>query len=155
MPAAASRKRPKKTAVAVGDYVLCGGTRASYPGEWCLGSVLWVGTRDALLERSTLNGQTWRQTVVIPEIRAIGTIEELGKIKEQARKACAELTREIRKAESALGRARDNLFAKLDELAEGGLKIIPLDFEAIEAAHRRDQGAVEQADIEAEGGAAP
>jgi len=145
----AKNTKLKTPNVAAGDFVLCGGTRASYPGEWYLGQVLWAGKGDALLERATQNGRTWREVIAVVEIRAVGTIEQLVTVQDEARKACAELTRAIHECTSELGRARDALFAKLDALAEGGLKVVPPDFEAIEDHGVALQATVEQADVEA------
>jgi hypothetical protein len=153
MPKTASRPRKpaSKPPAAIGDFVLLGGTRASYPADWYLGEVLWIGNGDVLVRRDTQNGQSWRQLYSSSEIRAAGTIDDLVAIRRQASESVQDFQSKIYACESALAAARDALFRKLDELAAGGLKIIPPDFAAIDADHQRDQAASEQYDIENEG----
>jgi hypothetical protein len=144
------RRKPAPPAIAVGDHVLCGGCQASYPNNWYLGYVLWVDGGDALIERSTMQGQTWREVIHLTEVRAVGTVPELVTIERQARDAVAALMPAIRDAEHALGQARTTLFAKLEELAKGGLKVIPLDTAAIDAESHRVRAAVDQEWTESE-----
>lgn len=144
----AKQSKPKAPLIVIGDFVLLGGTRASYPGGWYLGRVLWVGADDLLVEHSTQNGKTWRQVQHISSVRAIGTIAELNSIQDAARKAVHEFRQQVTDCEQALGAARAALFAKIDVLAEGGLKVLPPDFDAIEANHIQIRQAVEEYDNE-------
>ena len=143
-----TKRKPAKVQVAVGDHVLIGGTRASYPGDWYVGTVLWVGKGDALVERYTLNGETWRQLISLLEIRAKG--DALSTVQRAAAEAVREKQEAVREAEQALNRARSALFAKLDELAEGGLQVIPPDFDAIDARDTADRKVWERAEAEHE-----
>lgn len=144
-----NRKSAPQIDIKPGDWVLLGGTRASYPCNWYLGEVLCMHRGDLFIQRSNQNGETWRETTHISEVRANGTIDEIVSIKETARKAVHVLSQAAGECESALGRARDAVWQKLDELALGGLSVVPPDFEAIEAEGARVRATVEQADIEA------
>lgn len=132
--------------VEVNDWVLLGSTRASYPGEWCVGRVLWVGDNDLLVERSNQHGETWRDHKFMSDIRAVGDLGDLFTIKEQARIGVKALREAVAEAEQALGAARNALFAKLEELAAGGLKVVPPDFNAIHVDEANYRGFVEQAE---------
>ncbi|MEX2126939.1 MAG: hypothetical protein WD871_01680 [Xanthobacteraceae bacterium] len=150
--------RPRKTATSTatpkrrlpelktGDFVLMGGTRASYPSGWFLGKVLWSDRRDVLIERDqSCGGRVWREVYSILEVRAVGTIEQLVKVQNEAFKATLDLVREVHAAEYVLGRARDAVHAKVDELAERQPLIFPADFAAIDGANaqaREAAGAV-------------
>jgi hypothetical protein len=144
------KRKPAKQqpSVKVGDHVLLGGTRASYPGHWYLGMVLWAGNGDLLVERYTLNGERWRQQQSIHDVRAVGPLSELVAIQNAASKEVAELVSTIGECESALGRARDALWARLEEMAEGGLKVIPPDFDAIEADQQARRALMERHETE-------
>jgi hypothetical protein len=138
----------KTVAITVGDFVLCGGTSASYPGQWYLGEVLWVGDNDALIERSTMQGETWREVIHHSVIRAFGTISDLGLIQETARKEVFDLQKKVIETEAALGAARDALWGHLKELVSGGLSVIPPDFSEIKNDIERTQQAIETFEIE-------
>lgn len=135
-----ANKSTQRVVINGGDYVLLGGTQASYPGHWYLGRVLWVGDTDILIKRSTVNGETWREVHFISEIRAVGSVSDLVSIQETAREECSTLQKIVREAETALGEARTNLFAKLERLAAGGLAVIPPDFSKIEEDRLKVQG---------------
>jgi hypothetical protein len=131
-----------------GDFVLLGGTRASYPSNWYLATVMWIGKTGVAIERSNQNGERWLQTCHRSEIRAIGTIADLCTIQRQASDAVRALVKEVHERESALGSARDAVFAKVDELAKGGLKVIPPNFEEIEADNQAVRDVIERHDNE-------
>lgn len=130
-----------------GESVLVGSTRASYPLHWYYGRVLWKDARHVLIERSSMNGETWREVVRIEEIRAVGDRATLEPLRLRAFELTRELNKAVTDAESALGRARDALFAKLSELQSDGL--LPPDFAAITAAEKRDRDAFDASDDEA------
>lgn len=132
----------------VGTYVLLGGSFASMPSTWFFGRILWSGSGEILVERSTMNGQTWRQTAYSSEVRAHGSIADLVVIQRQASEATRELQRGVLEAESALGRARAALHTHLEKLASGDLKIIPADFEKIAADHAETRDAIIQSEAE-------
>jgi len=111
----------------IGDHALLGGSYASWPGHWYLGTILWVGKEEVLVRRATMNGQVYVELDSIYAIRAVGNIDELNQIQETARKAVRELVRAADEAESELGRRRDAVQAKLQELEKGGLKIASFD----------------------------
>lgn len=124
------KRKSSKTAgllfeMKVGDHILAGGSSASLPGDWYLGLVLWTNGIDVLMERSTLNGQRFRQCESVTCIRAVGTIAELATLQETCRKEVAALAARVREATSELGAARGALWTRVAELAEGGLKVIP------------------------------
>jgi hypothetical protein len=144
-------KASKRPAIKVGDYALLGGTRASYPGYWYHASVLWVGTEDMLVQRSTQNGETWRETASFVEVRAFGSMADLVQIERTAREECRSLQKVVTEAESALAVARKALFDKLEELAAGGLAVIAPDFTAIEDERQHGQALREQAELELPG----
>lgn len=146
-----ARKAKKAAApkIGTGDYVLCGGSPASYPSGWYLGEVLWAGPGDLLIERSTLNGQTWRETVAVSHIRAVGTIDELVTARCWASEAVRDLTGAINEAEQALEKARAALWARLDEMAALGVSVIPPDFDRINREGEEIRTVVGQADDEA------
>jgi len=134
-----------------GDLVLCGSTKASLPSDWFFGQVIWVGSDDVLIQRATHNGQTWREVIHTTAIRAFGTTEELVSIQSAARAAVKDLAQQIREAEVALGQARAALWGKVSELAEGGLRVIPPDFAAIERSQSAMRAIIEQADADNDG----
>jgi hypothetical protein len=136
-----------------GDHVLMGGSYASFPADWYFASVLWADGTDVLLHRSDLNGNYYRQIDSVLSVRAVGTIAELSAIKEQARKAVHDLNIVVSEAGSELGRARAALHAELDQLAAGGLKIIPRNHEAIAESEAETRRAVEAIDEEETSGA--
>jgi hypothetical protein len=133
-----------------GDFVLLGGTRASYPSTWYLAQVVWIGKAGVAVERSNAQGDRWLQTCFRSEIRAVGSIAELATIQQQASDAVRKLVRDVHECESALGRARDAVFAKVDELAESGLNVIPPNFDQIEADKQQARDVVERNDIATE-----
>lgn len=137
-----------KITVNVGDFVLLGGTRASYPNDWFLGEVLHNDRGYLFVARSTLNGDRWHQIASIGDVRARGSIDELVRVQEAARKEVQQLRAEIAACEQALGAARDRLFNRLDELAAGGMPIIPPDFDAIEAGEKELRAVIERGDDE-------
>ncbi|HEX2255629.1 MAG TPA: hypothetical protein VHG92_02820 [Afifellaceae bacterium] len=145
MARARKQGKPKRRRLALqpGDTVLLGGTRASYPWHWHYGRVVWADERDALIERGSWHGESWREVVSIHEVRAVGDIAELGRVKQLASEAVRELQKRVDEATSELGRARDALFAKLDELAEAEPAIFPPDFAAIDEAHAATRRAIE------------
>lgn len=151
MPRTARMKPQTEPKPQIGDFVLCGGTRASLPSDWFFGQVIWVGSDDVLIQRTTQNGQTWRELIHTTAIRAFGTTDDLVSIQSAARTAVKDLAQQIREAEVALGRARTALWAKVEELAEGGLKIIPPDFAEIERSQSAMRAIIEQADTENDG----
>lgn len=142
--------RAPRTVVKAGDYVLAGGGVASLPGEWFVGHVLWADGRDVLLHRTTQNGtDSWRQLEPIENIRAAGTIADLISIRREASDATTELSRAVGDAEHALGAARDAVWAKCRQLAEGGLKIAPHDDAASAERHAHDRVLNQQFEDEA------
>lgn len=148
-PAAHKKSAVRKLVVRVGDHVLMGGTRASYPGEWYMGSVVWIGSDEVLLHRDTLNGgNDWRQLCHIDEIRAVGTIADLVAIKRDASAGIRALQRKVSEAEHRLGAARERLFAKLEKLAARGLNVIPPDFPAMDREAKKRRRNWERADSE-------
>lgn len=146
--ATAARQRKARPAPEIGEYVLLGASHASYPATWQIGWVLWVGEGDVLVRRNTLNGKSWREVRPIEEVRAHGTIAELAAVQEIARAGVAELVAAIDLRAHELGAARDRLFAKLAELAQDGLAVIPPDFPAIDAAQQRTRDAFQQEEEE-------
>ncbi len=141
-------KLAKPREIVVGDHVLCGSSRASMPGGWFLGVVLWAGKGDFLIERATINGETWREVIHLSDVRAVGTIVELVQIQATARDAVRDLSRAEHEATEVLGRARSAVWAKVDALADGGLAVIPPDFAAIERHGESIMAVVGQADTE-------
>lgn len=142
--------RPRaQVPVKVGDHVLIGTNVASYPGQWICGAVLWAGPTELLIERSNGHGDRWCQLQYRSQVLAAGTIEELVRVSLEAQNAVREQRRVIFDAEAALGRARDALWAKLEEMHEKGLEIAIPDFDRIEADHDADRRALERADEEA------
>lgn len=143
-------RRPtgKKITVTVGDFVLLGSTKASYPAHWYLGEVLAIDGDALFIGRSTLNGDSRHEVSHKEDVRARGTITELVRIQRAAEEDVRQLNAAIRESESALGAARDRLFARLDELAAGGLAIIPPDFDAIEAREENVRAIVSRDDEE-------
>jgi hypothetical protein len=145
-----ARKPAKpKIEVKAGDYVLMGGSYASFPCHWYFAEVLWADATDVLLHRTNQNGtEFYRQVESILHIRAVGTIEELCAIKRQAADAVRELSNAASEAESALGTARAAVHAELDRLAAGGLKFIARDHDAIAQREIIERVAVEAIDAE-------
>lgn len=60
-----TRKRQAPATDEVGDYVLCGGTHASYPDNWYCGRVLWSGAGQLVITRESAAGHKWLD--LIPE----------------------------------------------------------------------------------------
>jgi hypothetical protein len=144
----AKRKRKPALAVGISDYVLLGGTRASYPEHWYYGQVLWIGDGDVLVQRSNAHGDRWREVISSSQIRAVGTREKLSDLKRRASEGVRDLQRRIDEVTSALGDARDALFKHLDALAEKGLDIVPPDFVAIDAEIAERRAIQERTDAE-------
>ena len=69
MPKRKTKPAPTPPPIKVDDLVLMGGSRASYPGYWYMGRVLWIGEVDVLIERGTMNGQAYRQLCLVSEVR--------------------------------------------------------------------------------------
>lgn len=152
----AARKKAKSLpAFKVGDMLLLGGTRASYPGEWYHGKVLWFNADEVLVQRSNQNGETYTQIHWISEVRASGDYDDLARIQNTARKGVDELRKKVSEAETALGQARDALWAHLETLAIGGLTVP--DFDAMAAEEAADRAVRERSDQETyvDVGAAP
>jgi hypothetical protein len=145
-----TRQQKSKPSISLtpGDYVLLGSTRASFPSHWVLGTVLWADQYDLVVRRSNQNGGTWIETAHVSEVRAEGSLEHLGLVKGAARKAVLELQRVVNDCEAALGLARDAVFKKLEELAAGGLQVLPPDFQEIDADREGVRAACEQYDME-------
>lgn len=124
-------KRPRtksapRITVKAGDYALIGGTAASFPNNWFLALVLWADHRDVLLDRRDGTGtEQWRQLEPIGHVRAVGSIEQLVAVKETARLAVRELAQKADEATEAMGRAREAVWAKLEEMADAGLTVNP------------------------------
>jgi hypothetical protein len=135
--------------IKVGDTVLLGGTHASYPATWYMGGVLWVGDEEILVQRSTLNGESYSQLYTIYAVRAVGSVADLSKLQRDAVEAVKPLMKAVHEAESALGDARDKLHNHLDDLCTGGLlKHIPWDREASDAFDKAERSVVEKVDEE-------
>lgn len=151
-----SRRKPRHPnlpTLKVGDTVLMGGSRASFPSDWYYATVLWADEADVLLQRtSPSSAVSYRQVDSVLSVRAVGTISELHAIKEQARKAVHDLNVAVDEAGQALSAARSALHAELDRLAAGGLKIIPRDHEAIAEQDAETRRAVEIIDEESQSG---
>ena len=150
-----ARKSQKHPSIPVGQFVLAGGGRASLPGDWFLGEVLWAGNGDVLISRSTMNGDSYRQLLSVSNIRAIGTIEQLSDAQHKAAGAVREMRRRVSEAESALNRSRDAVWAKLNEMVEGGLKVIPPDFEQAERDRVATQEIIDRDDADHVAGRGP
>lgn len=130
----------------VGDFVLLGCSRASYPGEWTLGEVLWIGGDDVLIDRHNWHHK-WRELGKVSSIRAIGTIAELNKVEDLARKELLALKQHISECEVAFRAARDAMWKRLGEMADNGLQVIPPDFAKMD--EERDQDFKHRESIEA------
>jgi hypothetical protein len=112
----AKRKPATGIVVAAGDLVLLGGY-ASMPGDWHLARIVWTDGENILVEHHGLAGNDRQLDVQhIGRVRAVGTIPELRDYKDRCRKETETLWREVREAENALGRARDAVWARLDEM---------------------------------------
>lgn len=138
----------KPLALQVGMRVLCGGTAASYPNHWYLGEVLWFDADNVVLKRCAATGQAWTQMISILEIRAFGAIAELMDVRKQAIAGVKDLQAAVDEAESALGRAREALFARLEDLCARELRAIPLNLPAIKAEEGERRAAHEKIESE-------
>lgn len=119
----AARARNK---IKPGEWVLIsGGTPAGYPCHWWWGEVIWADASDVLVGRAEA-GRRWREVVPISHVRAAGSVAQLLEVKQAASEGgVREQQMAVTAAEQALAQARDNLWAKLDELAGAGLAVFP------------------------------
>ena len=130
-----------------GDHVLLGATKGSYPCHWFLDRVLWAGTSEVLVERTGANGLTWRALAHKSEVRAVGSIAQLGKVKQECSEAVSDLQRQLAEQEHKLACAQTELWRRVRQWATEGGRIIPPDFDLIEAER--------QAGLSGEGGPTP
>ncbi|RWO37294.1 MAG: hypothetical protein EOS11_28835 [Mesorhizobium sp.] len=105
--------------LAPGMTVLLGMTGHSMPGEWWLGTIIWIGGDEILVETypPSQGGKGEKSLQHVSWVRAIGTIPELGEIQRRCRDEMKPLTDAVRAAEDALRAARDAVYARLDEIA--------------------------------------
>lgn len=142
----AKRTKQPELPFKVGDHILYCSSSAAFPWHWIRADVLWFDGDDLMVRRYTQNGKPYNQLLSCSGVVAVGDPAELTKIQAQAADGVKELQSTVDEATSALGRARVALFARLDELAAGGLKLSIPDFDAIEAA--RKHAVLEVADTE-------
>ncbi|MER8616002.1 hypothetical protein NKG99_03975 [Mesorhizobium sp. M1409] len=102
-----------------GTTILLGMTGYSMPGEWWLGTVIWVGGDETLVETYPPSqcGKGEKSLQHISWVRAIGTIPELVEIQRRCHEELKPLTDAVKTAEEALRAARDAVYARLDEIA--------------------------------------
>ena len=101
--------RPK-----VGDLVLYA-SYAATPAEWMLCRVLWVGEEDWLSQHQH-GGTTYRQLLDFKGIVACGDIPQLAEFRARCQDLVGDARRRIDEAAAELGRRREAMWAKLDEL---------------------------------------
>lgn len=112
-----TRKAPVK--VKAGDRVLIGTPGVSMPSDWFVATVLWADDYEILTQHEPPSRQPrlLRQVLPIESVRAVGDGGTLAEFKKEACQAVEDEQRKVREMESELGRARDAVWAKLDELA--------------------------------------
>ncbi|TIN36822.1 MAG: hypothetical protein E5Y10_22090 [Mesorhizobium sp.] len=105
--------------LAPGMTVLLGMPGHSMPGEWWLGTIIWIGGDEILVETYPPSqcGKGEKSLQHVSWVRAIGTIHELGEIQRGCRDELKLLTDAVKEAEEALRSARDAVYARLDEIA--------------------------------------
>lgn len=113
------KKRQKRTTLRVkpGDCVLIGRPGITMPSDWFGAIVMWVGGPDILTEHTPAGGQCYRQVLDISHVRAVGSWEELRAYQRRCQELVDAEQKKVWETESALGRARDAVWAKLDEIA--------------------------------------
>ncbi len=126
MPRHPRRTRPP--ALSPGDHVLCGMPGISRPSDWYFATVLWADAADVAIEHGTFTGQNVRSFIDRSHVRAVGTDGNLVTLQREAREAVADLERAVSDAETALGRARQAVWDKLDEyVSETGAPLVLAD----------------------------
>jgi hypothetical protein len=110
-----------------GDLVLIGHPRVTMPSDWFLATVLWTDGREEILTEHTPPSRmppVVRQVFDVEHVRAIGSIDELVDIKARASEAVCKQRERIHECTTALGRAREELWAVLDKINLGYPKVI-------------------------------
>jgi hypothetical protein len=103
--------------VAVGDFVLIGRAGITRPVDWILAEVLWADDRDVVTTHTEPSThQPLRQVFPIGNVRAVGDLLPLYRFQQECAAKVREESRVVTEAESALGRARDSVWAKLDDI---------------------------------------
>lgn len=113
-----ARNPNKALQLVPGDTVLIGAPGVSMPGHWWHATVIYVAGDEIATEHSPPgNAGLQRQFMPITHVRAVGSYAFLHDFQETARKAVEDLSKGVADAAQALGRARDAVWAKLDEIA--------------------------------------
>jgi hypothetical protein len=112
-------KHPNKALQLVaGDTVLIGTPGVSMPSHWWHATVIYVAGDEIATEHTPpSNSRPQRQFLPITDVRAVGSYAFLREFQETATKAVGDLSKGVDDATQALGRARDAVWAKLDEIA--------------------------------------
>lgn len=112
-------KRKARVKVKAGDRVLIGTPGISLPMDWFMATVLWADADEILTQHEPPSRQPpqLRQVMSIDSVRAVGDDETLMTFRKEACEAVEAEQRKVRELESELGRARNAVWAKLDELA--------------------------------------
>ena len=118
------------------------------PGHWVLGTVLWAQGEELLVNRESSSGQSYRQVFHVSEVRAVGSIEQLGQVQRKAVDEVRELSVRVNVAERVLGDAQDAVWKRIDQLVAAGVAILAPDFAWIDRANADVQAAASAVDAE-------
>lgn len=116
MPRTAKKSKATPPDVKVGDHALIAGSRASMPGNWFMARVLWTDGAEVLIEHTPAGGTRYAQVLDITAVRAVGALHALVELQGKHRLAVRALVDKVHEAESALGAARDAVWAACDKL---------------------------------------
>ena len=112
-----TRRRPTRPSLQLkpGDLVLVG-SRGCMPWQWWMATVLWAQGGDVLTEHSPPSGGRQRQILAIEDLRAVGAHAALAAFKENCAREVKALSDRVGELEVEMGRARDAVWAKVDDI---------------------------------------
>ena len=112
------KKRADVLRPAVGDKILVA-SYASRPHQWFFANVLWIDGDEVLISHEGQSKrESYRSVIDIDGVVAIGTTRELIDFAREAQAAAFELGKAVSEAEEELGRAREAMWAAIDELPQ-------------------------------------
>lgn len=120
------KKKSIAPRVEAGTLVLLGKPGISMPSDWFMAKVLWADHEQILTEHAMpASGDPYRQVFHVSHIRGHGNVVQLNEYRRRCQRAAGDRVKRVRDLESALGVARRNVWAKLDEIAAAPFMGLP------------------------------